>query len=64
MSDYSIYTTGWYSVSPSFTWWYNNPIRVAELKARNKTERNVEEYKQKEKIRSEKIEEGTISVYA
>tara|TARA_R100000406_G_scaffold15675_2_gene9713 strand:- start:2468 stop:2662 length:195 start_codon:yes stop_codon:yes gene_type:complete len=64
MSDYSIYSTGWYSVSPGFTWWYNNPVRLAELKARSEAKRNAAESERKEKARYEKIEEGTISVYA
>lgn len=64
MSDHSIYSTGCYSISPSFTWWYNNPVRLAKLKARIEAKRNVEENKQKEKDRFEKIAEGTISVYA
>ena len=64
MSDHSIYSTGCYSISPSFAWWYNNPVRLAKLKARIEAKRNVEENKQKEKDRFEKIAEGTISVYA
>ncbi len=64
MSDYGIYATGWYSVSPAFAWWNFNVHRMAEIKARREAARVIEEDKQQKKIDSAKIAEGTISVYA
>ena len=49
MSDSYAYSTGWYSVSPSFTWWNHNVHRVAEVKARREAARIVEEDKRKKK---------------
>ena len=64
MSDYGIYATGWYSASPAFAWWNFDAHRVAAIKARREAERITEEDKQKKKVNSAKIAEGTISVYA
>ena len=64
MSDSSIYSTGWYSVSPAFAWWNFDAHRLAALKARREAARVVEEDKQQKKDNSAKIAEGTISVYA
>ena len=64
MSNGGIYSTGWYSVSPAFAWWNFNVHRVAEIKARREAARIVEEDKQKKKVNSAKIAEGTISIYA
>ena len=64
MSDYSIYSTGWYSVSPAFAWWNFDAHRVAAIKARREAARIVEEDKQQRKENSAKIAEGTISIYA
>ncbi len=64
MNDYSIYATGWYSISPAFTWWNFNAHHVAEIKARREAARVVEEDKHKKKVNSAKIAEGTISIYA
>lgn len=64
MSDYGPYSTGWYSVSPAFAWWNFDAHRVAALKTRREAERITEENKRQEKVNSEKIAEGTISVYA
>ena len=64
MSDNGIYSTGWYSVSPAFAWWNFDAHRVAALKTRREAERITEENKRQEKVNSEKIAEGTISVYA
>ena len=64
MSDNSIYSTGWYSVSPAFAWWNFDVHRMAALKARREAARVVEEDKRQKKIDSAKIAEGTISVYA
>jgi hypothetical protein len=58
------YSTGWYSISPAFTWWNNNAHRLAEIKARREAERIIEKDKRKKKINSAKIAEGTISIYA
>ena len=64
MIDGSIYSTGWYSVSPAFAWWNFNVHRMAEIKARREAARVVEEDKQQKKENSAKIAEGTISIYA
>mgnify|MGYP003115023565 FL=1 len=64
MSDNSVYSTGWYSVSPAFAWWNFDAHRVAAIKARREATRIAEEDKQQKKINSAKIAEGTISVYA
>jgi hypothetical protein len=64
VSDPINYATGWYSISPAFAWWYSNPHRVAEIKARREAARVAEEIKRKEKANSAKIAEGTIDIYA
>ena len=64
MSDRVNYATGWFSISPAFAWWYSNPHRVAEIKARREAARVAEEIKRKEKANSAKIAEGTIDIYA
>ena len=64
MSDNSIYSTGWYTVSPAFAWWNFDVHRMAALKARREAERIAEKDKQQKKDNSAKIAEGTISVYA
>ena len=64
MNDYNTYATGWYSASPAFAWWNFDAHRVAAIKARREAERVVEEDKQQKKVNSEKIAEGTISIYA
>ena len=64
MSDSSIYSTGWYSVSPAFAWWNFDAHRVAAIKARREATRIAEEDKRQKKIDSAKIAEGTISIYA
>ena len=64
MSDSSIYSTGWYSVSPAFAWWNFDAHRVASIKARREATRIAEEDKRQKKIDSAKIAEGTISIYA
>ena len=58
------YSTGWYSISPAFTWWNNNAHRLAEIKARREAERIIEKDKRQKKINTAKIAEGTISIYA
>jgi len=64
MSDSYAYSTGWYSISPAFTWWNLNTHRLAEIKARREAARIIEEDKRKKKVNSAKIAEGTISIYA
>jgi len=64
MSDSSIYSTGWYSVSPAFAWWNFDAHRVAAIKARREATRIAEEDKREKKDNSAKIAEGTISIYA
>jgi hypothetical protein len=64
MSVDSNYATGWYSISPAFAWWHNNPHRVAQIKASREAARVAEENKRQKKVNSEKIEEGTIDIYA
>ena len=64
MNDYSTYATGWYSASPAFAWWNFDAHRVAAIKTRREAERLVEKDKQQKKVNSEKIAEGSISVYA
>jgi len=64
MIDANVYTTGWYSISPSFAWWNSDVYRVAKIKTRREAARVVEEDKQQKKINSAKIAEGTISIYA
>jgi len=64
MSDYSIYSTGWYSVSPAFAWWNFDAHRVAALKARREAARIADEEQRKNIENKRKITEGTISVYA
>ena len=58
------YSTGWYSISPAFAWWNFDAHRMATLKARREAARIIEEDKQKKKVNSAKIAEGTISLYA
>jgi len=64
MSVDSNYATGWYSISPAFAWWNNNPYRVAQVTARREAARVAEKDRQQKKINSGKITEGTIDVYA
>ena len=58
------YSTGWYSISPAFAWWNFDAHRMATLKARREAATIIEEDKQKKKVNSAKIAEGTISLYA
>ena len=58
------YSTGWYSLSPCFAGWNFDVYHMAALKARREAERITEEDKQKKKVNSAKIAEGTISLYA
>jgi hypothetical protein len=64
MSDYSSYSTGWYSISPAFAWWNFDAHRVAALKARREATRVVDKEQRKNIENKSKITEGTISVYA
>tara|TARA_R110002020_G_scaffold302195_1_gene517599 strand:+ start:1879 stop:2073 length:195 start_codon:yes stop_codon:yes gene_type:complete len=64
MSDYSSYSTGWYSISPSFAWWNSSLHPLVKIKARKEAERLTEqEQKQIAKDKREVVQ-GTISVYA
>jgi hypothetical protein len=64
MSDTSVYSTGWYSISPAFAWWNFDVHRMAALKARREAAGIVEEDKQQKSKNSAKIAEGTIDIYA
>ncbi len=64
MSDYSYYSTGWYSISPSFAWWNSGFYPLAKIKARKEAER-IAERKQNEMAKNKReVVQGTISVYA
>ncbi len=58
------YSTGCYSISPCFAWWYSSIHRVDKFKESNEAKRIVEEVKEKDAKSLHKIKEGTISVYA
>ena len=64
MNDSSIYACGCYSVSPAFAWWNLDVHRLAQIKARREAARIIEEDKEKKKVNSAKIAEGTIDIYA
>ena len=64
INDSSIYTTGWYSISPAFARWNLDVHRLAAIKARREAERIAKEDKRQKEIDSAKIAEGTISIYA
>jgi len=66
MSDYSIsYSTGWYSVSPSFAWWYRPVPNVATIKQSQETERVTQKIKREEKEATQRVVgQTTIDIYA
>jgi len=64
MSDYGIYSTGWYSISPSFAWWRNRPLYVAQNQARRKTKEIARKEQERITENKRKIPQGTISIYA
>tara|TARA_R110002110_G_scaffold46424_1_gene140328 strand:- start:552 stop:752 length:201 start_codon:yes stop_codon:yes gene_type:complete len=66
MSDYSSnYSTGWYSVSPSFAWWCRPVPNVDTIKQSQETERVAQKNKREEKDAKYRVDgEATISVYA
>ena len=66
MSDYSIhYSTGWYSVSPGFTWWCRPFPNVDTIKQSEETKRVAQKNKLKEKEDKERVVgQTTIDVYA
>jgi hypothetical protein len=66
MSDYSIsYSTGWYSVSPSFAWWYRPIPNVATIKQSQETERVAQKIKREEKEATQRVVgQTTIDIYA
>jgi hypothetical protein len=66
MSDYSnYYVTGWYSISPSFTWW-NRPVpNVDTINQSKETERVAQKNKFKEKEDKKRvIGKRTVDIYA
>ena len=64
MSDYNCYSTGWYSISPSFAWWNSNLPPLAKVKVCKEAEK-VAERKQNEIIKNKReIVQGTVSIYA
>ena len=66
MSDYSIhYSTGWYSVSPGFTWWCRPVPNVDTIKQSEETKRVAQKNKLKEKEDKERVVgKTTIDVFA
>ena len=66
MSDYSIsYSTGWYSVSPSFAWWYRPVPNVATIKQSQETDRVTQKIKREEKEATQRVVgQTTIDIYA
>jgi hypothetical protein len=64
MNDSSIYSTGWYSLSPIFASWYTHVHRVDTLQKCKETKRVAMETRKKEITNARKIAEGTISIYA
>jgi hypothetical protein len=58
------YSTGCYSVSPCFAWWYSSIHRMDKLKKSNEAKRVIIENKEKDTKNVQKVKEGTISVYA
>ena len=66
MSDYSIrYSTGWYSVSPGFAWWYRPIPNVDTVKQSQETKRVAQEIKNKEKADQRRVVgQTTIDIYA
>ena len=66
MSDYSIrYSTGWYSVSPGFAWWYRPIPNVDSVKQSEETKRVTQETKRKKEEAKYRVDgKATISVYA
>jgi len=66
MSDYSIrYSTGWYSISPGFAWWYRPVPNVATIKQSQETERVAQKIKTEEKEATQRVVgQTTIDIYA
>ncbi len=66
MSDYSIrYSTGWYSISPGFAWWYRPIPNVDPVRSSQETKRVAQKIKSKEKADKERVVgQTTIDVYA
>ena len=62
-NGYSFYATGWYSSSPALPG--GTLMLIVWLRSKHaEKQRVVEEDKQQKKVNSEKIAEGTISIYA
>lgn len=66
MSDYSIsYSTGWYSISPSFAWWHRPVFHVDTVKQSKEAKRVAQEAKRKKEEAKYRVDgKATISVYA
>ena len=66
MSDYSIrYSTGWYSISPGFAWWYRPVPNVDTIKQSQETERVAQKIKREEKEATQRVVgQTTIDIYA
>jgi len=66
MSDYSIrYSTGWYSISPGFAWWYRPVPNVDTIKQSQETKRVTKKIKTEEKEATQRVVgQTTIDIYA
>ena len=66
MSDYSIrYSTGWYSISPGFAWWYRSVPNVDTIKQSQETKRVTKKIKTEEKEATQRVVgQTTIDIYA
>ena len=58
------YNVGWYSLSPSFAWHTHNRHRLETIKQQQEARRKLLEARENKQKSTEKITEGTISVYA
>ena len=66
MSVYTVsYSTGWYSVSPSFAWWCRPVPNVDTIKQSQETERVAQKIKTEEKEATQRVVgQTTIDIYA
>lgn len=66
MSVYTVnYTTGWYSISPSFAWWCRPVPNVDTIKQSQETERVAQKIKREEKEATQRVVgQTTIDIYA
>ena len=58
------YNVGWYSLSPSFAWHTRSHRRLEVIKEQQEARRKLVEARESKQKSTEKITEGTISVYA